>query len=155
MNEKFREIAESLDPAFQKLKIARAYTSRTLSDDLPTAGVYLFSEGDSYLYVGRSNRLRKRIQEICRPSANHNTSPFAFRLAREATGCIEATYTTEGSRSELEKDPEFKLAFASAKVRVSRMDVRIVEETIPLRQALLQMYVSISLSTPYNDFDNH
>lgn len=155
MNENFKRLVESLDPAFQRLINARAYTPRTLPNDLPLAGIYLLSEGDTHLYVGRSNRLRKRIQEICRPSANHNTSPFAFRLAREATGCIEATYMTEGSRSELEKDPQFKKAFASAKARVSRMDARFIEEANPLRQALLQMYVSISLSTPHNDFDNH
>jgi hypothetical protein len=35
------------------------------------------------------------------------------------------------------------------------MDVRYVEETDPLRQALLEIYVSIILKTPYNDFDTH
>jgi len=35
------------------------------------------------------------------------------------------------------------------------MDVRYVEETDPLRQALLEIYVSIVLKTPYNDFDTH
>jgi hypothetical protein len=35
------------------------------------------------------------------------------------------------------------------------MDVRVVEETEPLRQALLEMYVAVSLNTPHNDFDFH
>jgi hypothetical protein len=35
------------------------------------------------------------------------------------------------------------------------MDVRYVEETDALRQALLEIYVSIVLKTPYNDFDTH
>ena len=35
------------------------------------------------------------------------------------------------------------------------MNVRVVEETDPFRQALLEMYVSVSLVTPHNDFDNH
>jgi len=35
------------------------------------------------------------------------------------------------------------------------MDVRVVEESNPLRQALLEMYIAIVLNAPYNDFDNH
>lgn len=35
------------------------------------------------------------------------------------------------------------------------MDVRYVSEPDPMRQALLEMYVSVSLQTPHNDFDNH
>ncbi len=35
------------------------------------------------------------------------------------------------------------------------MDIRVVEETNPNRQALLEMYVSIALKTLHNDFDNH
>lgn len=52
-------------------------------------------------------------------------------------------------------DPEFVEAFVDAKQRISRMDVRYVEETHPLRQALLEMYVAVALNTPYNDFDTH
>ena len=35
------------------------------------------------------------------------------------------------------------------------MLVRYVEETDPLRQALLEIYVSIVLATPFNDFNMH
>ena len=35
------------------------------------------------------------------------------------------------------------------------MQVLYVEETDPLRQALLEIYVSIVLATPYNDFNTH
>ena len=56
---------------------------------------------------------------------------------------------------DLMTDPEFVEAFVDAKQRISRMDVRYVEETHPLRQALLEMYVAVALNTPYNDFDTH
>jgi hypothetical protein len=133
----------------------RPLTATSLPRDIPKSGIYLFSENDNHLYVGRSNRLRQRLQEHCRPSANHNTAPFAFRLAREVTGCVKASYTEEGSRNDLENDPDFRTAFINAKKRVSEMNVRVVDEQEPLRQALLEMYVSICLSTPHNDFDNH
>jgi hypothetical protein len=35
------------------------------------------------------------------------------------------------------------------------MDVRYVEEKDALRQALLEIYVSVVLKTPYNDFETH
>lgn len=43
----------------------------SLPQRMPKAGAYLFSEGERHLYVGRSNRLRQRLQEHCRASATH------------------------------------------------------------------------------------
>jgi hypothetical protein len=80
---------------------------------------------------------------------------FAFRLAREATGTLVAAYTAAGSRAALCAQDDFGAAFSLAKERVRQMDVRYVEETDPLRQALLEIYVSIVLRTPYNDFNTH
>ncbi|WP_154660911.1 GIY-YIG nuclease family protein [Microvirga lotononidis] len=34
---------------------------------MPSRGVYLFSEGEGHLYVGRSNNLRRRYGLHCRP----------------------------------------------------------------------------------------
>lgn len=81
---------------------------------------------------------------------------FAFRLARETTGNLKATYKKgEGSRSALMGDEKFVAAFDSAKARTRRMSLRFVEENEPVRQALLEIYVAVVLGTPYNDFDNH
>jgi len=115
----------------------------------------LFSEGDNHLYVGRTNRLRQRLLEHGRPSSSHNSAPFAFLLAREATRRTTATYQTSGSRGELEADPRFAEAFTAERQRVRAMDIRFVEEPHPMRQALLEMYVAVALQTPYNDFDTH
>jgi hypothetical protein len=35
------------------------------------------------------------------------------------------------------------------------MDIRFIEESDPVRQALLEIYVASALQTPFNDFDNH
>jgi predicted GIY-YIG superfamily endonuclease len=155
MNEKFQKLIESLEPSFQRLVNMKPVKVSSLPVDVPHAGIYLFSENDKHLYVGRSNRIRQRLQEHCRPSSSHNTAPFAFRLAREATGKLNASYVEKDSRGHLESQPEFKVAFTEAKHRVGRMQVRFVSEADPLRQALIEMYVSICLETPYNDFDNH
>ncbi len=155
MNEVFRRYIETLEPSFQRLMEMDPVTVATLPNNIPMAGVYLFSESEKHLYVGRTNTIRKRIQKHCRPSSGHNSATFAFRLARQITGQVNPTYTEQGSRSFLEAHPDFNPVFMRQKERVRNMDVRYVSEPEPMLQALLEMYVSVSLNTPHNDFDNH
>ena len=91
---------------------------------MPTAGIYLLSEGEDHLYVGRSNRLRERVRRHSRPGATHRMAALAFRMAREATGQTKASYKTKGSRTDLMADPAFANAFAEAKERIGEMSVR-------------------------------
>lgn len=35
------------------------------------------------------------------------------------------------------------------------MDIRLIEVNDPIQQAIFEIYVSIALQTPYNDFDTH
>lgn len=155
MNEAFRKHIETLEPACQRLLSMAPVSISTLPRSIPGAGVYLLSERGTPLYVGRSNRMRARLQEHCRPSSRHNAAPFAFRLAREATGRTRATYETKGSRVQLEHDTDFKAAFDFAKRRVRDMEVQYVEEGEPLRQGLLELYVALVCGARYNDFNTH
>src|SRR5262249_53955756 len=127
----------------------------SLPRQMPERGIYLFSEGDWHCYVGRTNQIRRRLAAHCRPSSNHFSATFAFRLAREERGLLKAAYSPRGSRGELERDVVFGPAFLRAKTRIAAMDLRFVEEEDPIRQALLEIYVAVTLKTPYNDFDNH
>ena len=151
----FVHIVESLQPSFEKLIAQSPIKPVKLAPGLPSAGVYLFTEAGRHLYVGRSNNLRRRMQRHGSAGATYKQAAFAFRLAREQTGKLKATYKTEGSRAHLMEDPDFALAFDNAKRRICGMDLRFVEEPNPLRQAVLEMYVAVALGTPYNDFDNH
>ncbi|MGQ8366898.1 hypothetical protein [Glaciecola sp. 1036] len=54
-----------------------------------------------------------------------------------------------------EVHPTFGPEFIAQKQRIREMLVRFVSENDPIRQALLEIYVSVSLNTPHNDFDNH
>ena len=155
MHKVFKEYIDSLEPSFQKLMKMQPVTVATLPPDMPKAGIYLFSDSGKPLYVGGTNTLKRRLQAHCRPSAGHNSATFAFRLARQHTGITQATYTAKGSRSNLETSPEFSPVFIEQKKRVRNMEVQFVEESEPMRQALLEMYVAVSLGTPHNDFDNH
>jgi hypothetical protein len=155
MDPGFRDLIDSLEPKYLALLSMTPVKYAALPRELPVRGIYLFSEGVKHLYVGRTNRLRARLREHCVPSSTHFAATFAFRIAREMTNRIAASYSKSGSRPELLKDKEFADAFERAKRRIACMDLRFVEESDPTRQALLEIYAATVLKTPYNDFDNH
>ncbi len=156
MEPAFVRYAESLHPSFERLVAMPPVTIATLPRDAPRECVYLFSEQGKNLYVGRTRHLKRRLREHSIPSAQHNQAVFAFRLARETTGRLVAAYSGEGRRASLATDDAaFAAAFTAAKARVRAMEVRYVEETEPLRQALLEIYAAVVLATPFNDFNTH
>jgi predicted GIY-YIG superfamily endonuclease len=156
MDQAFVRYTESLHPSFERLLAMTPVTIATLPRDAPLECVYLFSENGRHLYVGRTRKLSQRLRQHSIPSSQHNQAVFAFRLAREATGRLEAAYSGAGRRAALvTDDPIFGAAFDTAKTRVRSMQVRYVQETDSLRQALLEIYASVVLATPYNDFNTH
>jgi hypothetical protein len=99
MDKKFSAFVEILAPKLTQLITMPPLRCGSLPRDVALSGVYLFSEGDIHLYVGRSNTLRQRHGRHCRPGATHRQAAFAFLLAREETGLMTATYRAgEGSR---------------------------------------------------------
>lgn len=155
MDDAFKQYVESLHPSFEQLMGMAPVAIARLPKKLPAKCIYLFSEGDNHLYVGRTRKLRNRLRQHSIPAAQHNQAVFAFKLAREATGLTEASYTSKGSRRALLDEPRFAEAFGKAKARIREMDLRFVEEAEPLRQALLEIYVAVVLGTKYNDFETH
>jgi hypothetical protein len=157
MDAKFVPYTELLETKLNALVVMAPYIPLALPSSMCKRGVYLLTEADRHLYVGRSNGLRKRICNHCRESATENIAVFAFRLAREATGKTKAVYKrgSGGTRKELMLDPIFVASFKAAKNRIRSMQVRFIEEEDPVRQTLLEVYVAVVLGTPYNDFDTH
>jgi hypothetical protein len=156
MDRRFAALVETLAPKLTQLLAMQPLANGALPRSMPECGVYLFSENGKHLYVGRSNDLRGRYGRHGRPGATDRQAAFAFQLAREATGRIVRSYKQdENSRKALMELPEFRDAFTAAKGRIRRMEYRFVEETDQNCQALLEIYVSIVLGTPYNDFKTH
>jgi hypothetical protein len=125
-------------------------------NNLPTGdkikGVYLFSEEDNPLYIGRSNDIRRRYKQHFSPGSRINDAPFAVLLARESTGILR-TYSGENVRKKLSLNETFMTAFSEAKARISDMEFRFVEEGDPVRQTLLEVYCAVVLATRYNKFE--
>ncbi|ASY61378.1 hypothetical protein [Sinorhizobium sp. CCBAU 05631] len=156
MDERFRKFADALHPKFEQLISMEPVVTGKLPKIVPTSGVYLFSENGHHLYVGRTGRMRGRYGDHSRPSASHNDAPFAFKLAREATGFLKSSYKAgPESRKGLSSNEVFNEAFAAAKARIRAMEFRFVEEGDPTAQCLLEIYASVVLETRYNDFENH
>jgi hypothetical protein len=155
MDKRFKNLVDSLELSFRRLIEMPPAKVDSLPSGIPTKGIYLFSDGDVHIYVGRSDRLRQRILEHGRRGASHNTAPFAYRLVRKEMGIERASYKPKGSRSDLMSHREFQEGFIRAKERIRGMDIRWVEEEDPIRQALLEIYASVVLETPENEFANH
>jgi len=114
MNGVFRQYVEQLHGKYEALLEMSPVTLAALPKVMPASGVYLFSEGSRHLYVGRSRRLRSRLRYHCGMA---DDAPFAFKLAREATGHPKATYVTKGSRIALLDDHVFGAAFLQSRGR--------------------------------------
>ena len=157
MDRRFRKHIEGLHAKVNDLLAKPGIVFGTLPRkvELPSSGVYLFTERGRHLYVGRSNSLHQRLRNHCRPSARHNQASFAFRLALRQCGIGAATYSKKSSRAVLAQKPHVKRAFAAAKARLRKCKIRFVEERDQVRQALLEIYAAMRLRTPYNDFKTH
>jgi hypothetical protein len=152
MNQQFKNLVDTLDKKYQALMSMDPVTADKIQPNTPVGGVYLFSEEERHLYAGRTKR---KISVRIRNHFNSaNDCPFAWLLARHETG-KKATYKKEGSRADLLSDPTFKAIYDSARDRIRKMQVRYVCEPDPLRQTLLEIYVSVAAQTKFNDFDTH
>ena len=153
MNSEFQQAVESLHPKYDFLVAMRPVRLPALPSRMPKKGVYLLSEGSRHLYAGRTNNLRIRLQNHVRDS--HFTATLAFLMARLKTGNVTPSYKTEGSRADLLRNPAFKAAFDDARKRIREMDIRYVEESDPVRQALLEIYVALASRAEHNSFETH
>jgi hypothetical protein len=153
MHEEFRKFTDGLDEQLNQLLRMTPVTLEHSIHNTPKGGVYLFTENGIHLYVGRT---KNKFSDRLRGHVNTATDcPFAFRIAREETGFTGSAYSGEGTRKNLLKNAKFVGAYEAAKKRIKKMEIRWVQESDPTRQALLEIYVSVVLKTPYNDFDTH
>ncbi|GAB2712541.1 hypothetical protein GCM10011495_06730 [Hymenobacter frigidus] len=123
---------------------------RIVKPDVPTAGNYVFYENGLPMYVGRSRRLRSRLQEHGRDGSGHNDANFAFLLAYESA--TDQNIDITRTRAALSDCTEFSPVFLACKRRVAAMSVRFLSVPDDLEQGLLEVYAALALPTRYNDF---
>lgn len=118
------------------------------------AAVYLFCDGDVPFYVGRTKNLGQRLGQHCNEGSQPNQSSVAFKLACRDLQIVRQRYAKgEGWKSLIARHPQLAPEFKAWKARMRGMQVRYVEEADPVTQALLEIYCSVALNTPHNDFE--
>ena len=149
--ERFEEITARMGPLLEKLQNSPACRGETLRN-LPTQGVYVFCENGRPMYVGRSQKqsVRQRIRQHTIPSSGHNQATFAFQLLQEMLG-VSTGHGTPLTRQELAQ--KYESEFREQKQRVRDMEVRAVEITDSVTQAVFEICAALALKTPYNSFD--
>jgi hypothetical protein len=133
-------------------------SSPSCATDPPrTHGVYLFSEGGTPLYVGRTGRTeRSRLankdghsnfatRHRAHTRARHNEGTYAYRLAVEA--CREGGIALASTRAENCENPEFMEEFRRQCDRVSAMEFRVVEIGDDKLAAVFEVYAATVLGT--------
>ena len=108
MNNKFKEIIDQFPELMQQL-VDSPLRQRNSLGDIPNKGIYVFYENEEPIYVGRSNRMKDRIQEHGRKSSYHNSATFAFILAKEIAN--EQGIDINKTRNALESDSTFSDIF--------------------------------------------
>ena len=151
LNERFAEYVAELPLLTERLRNSKPLSADEIAR-LRIPGLYSFSEDGRVLYIGRTKNFRNRHKNHCSEKSGENTAAFAFLLAREATGNMKAAYKRKGGRKSLMLDPAFAGAFAHAKGRIRKMEVRFVEIHDHNLQHVLELYASMELNSIHNKF---
>lgn len=122
---------------------------------LPRApGIYLFSDGVEYRYVGQTRNLRARLAQHASPSGTHYSATLAFLMAvQEAKE--QGMGITGYTRAMLQGVREFAERFTRAKATVASWNVQVIEVPNPLVRTIFEVYVHATLKTDMNSFETH
>ena len=143
----FASAVDGIQPTFQRLVEMDPFRLDEAPSPVPDAqpGVYLLSESGRPLYVGRTRDVRGRLSDHRSSAVTRAT--LAVKMARIAAN-RPATYTPGNSARHLySHDPTFRTRFDEARARICAMQVRWVDETDDVRQALLEIYAAVDLDT--------
>lgn len=159
-------MTDGLESKLEELLHCEAYGRSGTGRNPPprTHGVYLFTEHDRHLYVGRTGKtersvragkasasgFRARLAGHCRPSSGLSSATFAIRLALEQAATTGDAITA--ARGTLLEHPRFPALFVAAKERITKMEFRVVEIEDDRESAVFEVYAAYMLKTPYNSF---
>lgn len=153
--ERFRAEVETRLPGLVEDLLACAPHRRGFDRAPAAPGIYLYTENDVHLYVGRTRNLSRRWGQHTAPGQGINSAAFAFNIAKRAAG--SAGVDVAVGRDVLAEHPVFAQAFSDAKGRVRDMDYRYVRVDSPILSTVGEVYAAIVLGTEgdYNAFETH
>ncbi len=153
MSKTFDQIIAKMPKLFKELE-SKPFLTRANLARIPEQSIYVFYENNKAIYVGRSNRMKERIQEHGRQSSDNYSATFALRLAKEEYGRNHVIPKSMTNKDLLNLS-DFKLLFSRAKERVAGMKIRVLKSEDQVEQTLFEIYAQLELNTKYNDFTTH
>jgi len=155
MNERFKKLADRMPLRLQSLLEQPLISIDDIGiTQVPQKGVYVFFEDNKPIYVGRSNRLKKRIKEHSQISSDHYSATLAFRIAKQNTSTLQKK-ERKLTNQQLMSNSDFVEKFKAAKDRIARTKARFIEIEDQIEQAMFEIYASLALKTELNDFSTH
>ena len=113
-------------------------------------GVYLLSESDRPLYVGRTRDMRGRLSDHRSSAVTRAT--LTVKMARIETNRPATCAAGNSARDLYRHDSTFKTQFGRARRRIRAMQVRYVIENDDVRQAMLEIYASVELGASLREW---
>jgi len=156
MNGKFRKYADKMQPRLQELLEKEPIAGHEIGKDpekVPQKGVYVFYKNNIPIYVGRSNRLMKRLKEHSQKGSGRNAT-LAIRMAKRNMPTLQ-NEEREPTVKQLMGNEDFEKEFKYAKCEIAEMEIRCVRIPDQIEQAMFEMYAILELGTEFNDFGNH
>ena len=153
MNTAFAKYTEQLPEYMTQLLQMPLQQLQHHNHVLPNAGIYVLYENDAAQYVGRTERMKKRLKEHGAPYSNHNSASFAFLVAKEQAHASGVDCSRK--RGVLQGCPLFVPHFMAAKAKVAAMAFRFVKIGDPIEQTLFEVYAAVELKTRHNSFKPH
>ena len=153
MSNKFNLLAARMPRLLEDLK-GQPLLNRDNLSTVPKKGIYILYDRNKAIYVGRSNRMKERIQEHSRQSSDNYSATFALRLAKEEYG-RDHVIPKSITNKDLLNMTDFKSLFSKAKERVAGMKIRVLKSEDQVEQTLFEICAQLELNTKYNDFTTH
>jgi hypothetical protein len=152
MNQAFEQRVGRVQGLFDSLD--RGETRPLLGSSFPDSpAVYVFFENETAVHVGRTNKLRRRVQG--HGSRSHYSATFAFKETRRLTDNVRASYRKIGSRAALMEDAHFCGEFERQRERLKKFGIKYLVVDDPIDQYLLELYAALEYKTSLTEFDNH
>ena len=155
MNERFKKVVATMPLCLKSLLEQPPITIDDIGiTDVPQKGVYVLFEGDKPIYVGRSNRLKKRLKEHSQRSSDHYSATLAFGITKQEYFNSQK----EGRRqtnAQLMQNSIFREKFEAAKGRIAKTRIRFIAIEDQVEQAMFEIYAALELDTELNDFSTH
>lgn len=141
------EIANQLINLFELLQNQKKYfkNDKDFPDD--KNGVYVFYDGETPLYVGRT--MLKFKQRFTNHTNNSNDCPLAVQITRKKFGEFN---TNKTRRFLMENEPSFRIEYEKAKEYVRNLKMQFITIECQTTQAMFEPFVAKILNTKFNIF---